>query len=244
MRKIATTILATACATALTAAAAFSAVLLTETFTYADGGLVANSGGNWLTHSGSGTDIQVVGGRAVGLMSNAPDDNRSFAAQTATGKTYACFSVNIPTPAGAITTGNYFLHLKDTGTSNFAARLAVVPSGSTFTFGIGATTTTFTSWTSALSFDTWYVVAISYDAATGMAELWVNPASEASPNVTAGPGTTGFLISSVAMRQSATASIFGFEVDDLGVGTTFGDACGQATPTNSTTWGRLKTIYR
>lgn len=244
MRKIATTTLAAACALVLTAAAASSAVLLTESFPYADGGLVAVSGGNWLNHSGAGTDIGVVSGHAFGNMANAPDDNRSFAAQTATAKTYACFLANIPTPAAAIATSNYFIHLKDTGTSNFAARVAVMPSGSTFTFGIGATSSTFTAWPSALLFDTWYVVAISYDAASGMVELWVNPANELSPKVTAGPGTTGFLISSIAMRQSATASLYTYLVDDIGVGTTFSDACGQATPTSGTTWGRIKTIYR
>src|SRR5690349_3470245 len=112
----------------LSASSAFATTLLTEAFSYANGGLVAGSGGNWTTHSGTGTDIQVVSGHAAGDMASAPDDNRTFTAQTATSKTYACFTVNIPSVVGTPST-NYFAHFKDTGTINFAARVFVVPSG-------------------------------------------------------------------------------------------------------------------
>jgi hypothetical protein len=63
-------------------------------------------------------------------------------------------------------------------------------------------------------------------------------------------GSTGFQISAFAMRQSATATpagttIWKYNVDDIAVGTTFNDACaGQPTGTNSSTWGRVKVLYR
>jgi hypothetical protein len=33
-------------------------------------------------------------------------------------------------------------------------------------------------------------------------------------------------------------------VDNLGVGTTFDDACARPTPTTKSTWGKVKSIYR
>lgn len=226
------------------ASAASAAVLMTETFSYPDGGLVAVSGGNWATHSGSG-DITVVSGKAAGDMALGADDNRTFTAQGATAKTYACFLAMIPTPAAAPVT-NYFAHLKDTGTSNFAARVGVVASGATFTFALGATSfTTPTAWPTALNYNQWYIVATSYDAATGTCEMWIDPANELSPKITVTGGTTGFAISSFALRQSNTGgTAWKFSVDDIGVGTSFTDACQQATPTSQTTWGRIKQIYR
>jgi len=237
-------------AVVLIASSAFASTLMTETFSYANGGLVAGSGGNWTTHSGTGTDIQVVSGHAAGDMVNAPDDNRTFAAQGATAKTFACFTVNIPSVVGTPST-NYFLHFKDTGTINFAARVFVVPSGTTFTFGLSTSTSSPTAtWPTALNYGQTYVVAIDYDAAAGTSDLWVNPADETSPKITGAVGTTGFLLSALAMRESATITPAGsvlwkYNVDDVAVGTTFNDACaGQPTGTNSSTWGRVKVLYR
>src|SRR5690242_15337678 len=58
-------------AVVLSASSAFATTLLTEAFSYANGGLVASSG-TWTTHSGAGTDIQVVSGHAAGDMTQAP----------------------------------------------------------------------------------------------------------------------------------------------------------------------------
>jgi hypothetical protein len=254
MRKIATILLALAFCVAF-AGIASATVLLTEGFSYANGNLVPNGG--WATHSGSGTDVQVLGGRAQGNMNNAPDDNVSFTAQTATAKTYACFEVMIPDPGGS-PHPNYFAHLKDSGTSNFAARVYVLPAGASgFTFGLTASSTSTTvqpvPWsTTPLSYGTTYFITIMYDASAGSAQLWVNPVNEFSPSITATSTSTGFLISSFALRQSSSlptgvtggAVWWNYSVDNVGVGTTFSDACYQVTPTRGTTWGQLKTLYR
>ena len=238
--------------TALAAASPALAVsLMTETFTYPNGGLVAVSGGNWTNHSGAGTDITIASGVANGDEANAPDDNRTFAAQSATAKTYACFKVTIPTPTGAGPIGQaYFAHFKDTGTTIFNARVFVAPSGTTFTFGITAgSSTTPTLWTSALNYNQAYYVVIDYNAATGVAELWVDPTLETSAKVTSSlpAGSTGTLVSAFALREASltAAAAWKFSVDDLGVGTSFADACVSGpVPNVGTTWGRLKTIYR
>jgi hypothetical protein len=247
MKKLVTTILSTALCATLFASAASASVLLIENFNYPAGGLVANSGGNWTNHSGAGTDITILPSfDVVGDMNSAPDDNRTFLAQSATAKTYACLRVMIQDPGGA-PRNNYFFHFKDTGTFNFAARLFVAPQGSTFSFGIGSTGAMTAQWPTALLYDRYYYVTVSYDASTGVSELWVNPANELSPKVTATAGTTGFLLSAVALRESnssGTGVLWKYQVDAIGVGTTFDDACGNATPTSGTTWGQVKTIYR
>lgn len=242
MRKTATTFVAMALI-AMAATPSFATVLMSEGFAYSNGNLVPNGG--WANHSGTGTDIQVTAGRAVGDMASAPDDNKSFTAQTASAKTYYCLEVVIPSIVGAPRL-NYFAHLKDTGTINFAGRLGVAPSGSTFTFALGSTAfTTPTNWGTALSYDTNYRVVVSYNASTGTSEMWVNPANELSTKVTS-TGTAGFLISAFAMRESntGTGTLWKFSVDNVGVGNTFDEACSQFTPAKSPTWGQVKVIYR
>jgi uncharacterized protein (DUF2147 family) len=232
-----------------------------ESFSYANGNLAlapSVSGGNWANHSGStGIDIQVTSGVAVGSMTNTPDDNRAFPAQSATARTYACFGVMIPQPASAPVL-NYFAHFKDSGTFNFGGRVYVAPSGNTFTFGLSVgscgTGCTVALWPSALNYGQWYTVAVMYDAAAGSAQMWVDPSSESSPSITSNTwsGTTnqaGFQLSAFALRQSSSGipsgtSNWGYNVDNIQVGTTFGDLCPSPTPANATTWGRLKAIYR
>lgn len=259
MRKTATALLVLGL-TAVLAAPALAVSLLSETFTYPDGGLVPNGG--WANFSGAAIDIQVVSGTASGSGPNANDDHVLFAAQPIDAKTYACLTVRIPTIAGA-PKPIYFAMLKDAGTSIFVSRLYVLPlAGGGWTFGISysstnATTLGVTPWGAGLSFDTDYTVVINYDPATFTSNLWVNPVNEASTSV-ANTGTAAAVaVSGFGLRQSATASTlppsppfvgatdWGFIVDNVGVGTTFDEACvSPPTPTRSRTWGEVKTIYR
>jgi hypothetical protein len=256
MRKTAIPFLAIGLAVVL-ASPALATNLMSEIFAYPNGSLVPNGG--WATHSGSGTDIQIVSGRAVGSMLNAPDDNRSFTAQAATAKVYACFNVVIPSSAVAPDT-NYFAHFKDTGTTNFLGRVWLGASGSTFTFGLSSTSCACNTncvpvfWSTPLLYDHEYVVTVSYDGSNGNSELWVDAVNESSPKITATGGPVGTVsLSAFALRQSNAAQTgcpagsfaWGYSVDNLGVGTTFADACNFGpTPTRNGTWGQLKTIYR
>lgn len=233
---------------------------MSEGFGYADGNLVPNGG--WATYGGAATDIQVVAGRAVGFGPNANDDHRLFAAQTTADRTYACFHVTIPAIAGA-PKPTYFAELKDGGTTLLVARVYVLPITGGFTFGISHSSTSatvgVTPWSAAsLSYDTQYTVAILYDPVTFTSTLWVDPVNEASPSVSnTNTGSAAIAVSGFGLRQSASASTlpasppyvgtadWSFIVDNVGVGTTFDDACASGpTPTNRSTWGELKTIYR
>jgi hypothetical protein len=234
-------------------------VLLSEGFSYGNGDLVPNGG--WATHSGAASDVQVNTGRAVATMwlaSADKDDNKTFTARTTSDVTYACFEATVPDPGGS-PKPNYFAHFKDTGTSSFLARVYVLPSGATgFTFGITISSSSATvlpvPWGSTLSYGTRYFVVIKYDPAANQAKLWVNPVNEASTSVTHSPtpAATAVAISAFALRQSNSAPTgvtggtagWTVSVDNLGVGTTFDDACFQVTPTRGATWGQVKTLYR
>jgi hypothetical protein len=258
MKKIATAFLALA-AIASFAAPASAVTLVSEGFAYPNGNLTPNGG--WATFSGAVTDIQVVNGRATGSGPNANDDHILFTAQPTTQKTYACFEVVIPPVVGS-PKPIYFAMLKDAGTSIFVARLYVLPlAGGNWTFGIStsstSTTVGVTAWPNPLVYGQNYYLVINYDPVAKSATLWVNPVSEMSPSVTdVNVNSTAVGVAGFGLRQSASAATlpaspsyvgtadWGFSVDNVGVGTSFSDACYQVTPAKSSSWGRVKAIYR
>src|SRR5207247_10151838 len=121
-----------------------------------------------------------------------------------------------------------------------------------------STTACVTPWSaSTLAYDTRYYLVINYDPVAKSSTLWVNPVTESSTSVTnTNSAIAAIAVSGFGLRQSATASTFppsppytgsadwGYSVDNLGVGTTFDDACHQVTPTRTSTWGQVKTRYR
>ena len=252
------------------ATAAFAGNLANDGFGYGNGNLVPNNPGApatgaWATFSGSTGDIQVVSNYATGVVNTsafANDDALPFTAQTLLVPTYYCADVYIPCFGSSAPLLSYFLGLKDASTSNFFAKLHVLSQGTTggFTFGISVTSTSatvgLTPWTSTLSCDTWYRVVAKYDPVAKSATLWVNPTSEASPSVTdVNTGSTSQAISTVFLRQGGGSTvpspgypgtaIWNWRVDNLGVGTTFGDACNEGvTSAKGSTWGNLKSLYR
>ena len=248
MRKITTALLSLGLVAAL-AAPALAGDLVAETFSYPDGALTANAA--WTAHSGAGNKvIQVSLGKVTLQQSSGSgeDVNTPYTARTLTDKTYACFQLNVPTTAGF--TGNtYFAHFKDTGTANFRARTYVAPpqAGGNYTLalsndGVGAQIL----WGSDLTFGVDYTVVISYNAANGDAELWVNPANEASTKIMDTDGGTAVAISTFALRQATpTTGSVNQVIDNLGVGTSFDAACtSDPTSNRSSTWGQIKTLYR
>lgn len=259
MKRLATTLGMLALAAAV-APPAFAVNLFSDGFAYPNGNLTPNGG--WANYSGANVDVQVVGGRATGgaVPNNQNDDHRLFAAQPATGKTYACFIANIPTFAGA-PKPIYFAELKDGGAANLVSRVYVVSfPGGGWTFGISHGSTGaaagVTAWTAPLNFNQDYTLVINYDPVNHSSTLWVNPANELSPSVTdANAAIASLSVSGFGLRQSNAASTlpagqfpgtadWNWAVDNLGVGTTFDDACARPTPTTKSTWGMVKSIYR
>ena len=247
---------------AISATPSFATVLLSESFTYPNGALPPNGG--WANFSGAGTEIQVSSGRAVVDHNSAPDDHIGFPSQSATTKVYACFDVIVPPLAGP-PKPTYFAMIKDVGTSNFVSRVYVLASNGGLTFGISHTSTNttvgLTPWTAPITAGTKYNIVINNDPVNHSSTLWVNPVNELSPSVTdVNASFTEVALDHFGLRESGTASALPpgqaatfagsanaiISVDNLGIGTTFADACAQyqSTPAQRSTWGQVKQIYR
>ena len=264
MKRLATTSRFLALALLASAALFTSAratVLLAESFTYPNGNLAGNGG--WTTFSGTGTDIAVSAGRALGNHANGPDDKTPFPGQPTTVKTYVCFDVVVPAPASGTPKPTYFALLTDGGTTNFFSRVYIVKSGASFTFAVSHSstnaTTGITAWSVPLAYDHKYNVVVAHDPVNKTTTLWVDPASESSASVAdVNAGSTEVSMNSFVLRQSSTASTLPaspdytgttnmtYSVDNVGVGTTFTDAClqYQSTPASHSTWGAVKAMYR
>ncbi len=258
MRKTAIALLL-CCIAALVAAPAMATNLLADAFAYADGGLVPNGG--WANFSGTATDIQVVSGRAVGVGPNANDDHVFFAVQPTTSTTFACLTVRIPAVAGA-PKAIYFFGMKDGGTAAFVSRVYVLPITGGFTFGLSHSSTSATvgvvPWSaSTLLYDHDYNIVINYDPVAKSSTMWVDPVNQASTSVSiTNAAIAALAVQTVFLRQSGTAATlpaspsyagtvdWGFSVDNVGVGTTFTDACSGTVAVERANWSSMKTLYR
>src|SRR5687767_8413600 len=90
-------------ATAIITPPALATVLLDEPFNYPDGGLLANSGGNWTTFAGASQPLTVMNNAVVGLshgtgVPSREDLARAFAvADVTSGELYLSFSFTVNT---------------------------------------------------------------------------------------------------------------------------------------------------
>jgi len=231
------TLLFTFCLTA----ASFGQALLTEDFNYGEtaGDLTAVSSSAWTAHSGttgfvsyditglSMTDYPSsgVGGAAMILAASAEDVNRTFAAQT-TGNVYGSALVSIT----AASTGNYFIHLKDSG-NNFRAKVgAKDDSNGKVLFGIGSSSSTLVYGTTVFELNTTYLLVFSYNIGTGVSNLYVLSAvassEPASPEAT-DTGSTGTEMISIAFRQ--TSGIPDAKIDGVRVALNWADIMNNST---------------
>ena len=208
---------------------------LYENFDYggSSGSLITVSGGNWTTHSGTANQVSYttsslsmasypssgIGGSVTIIGSNSEDVNRAFTTQIS-GVVYMSALVNI----SAVTTGNYFIHLKDDG-NNFMARVSAKDDGTgKILFGIAASSTLVYG-TTPFDLNTTYLVVASYNIDNGASNLYVlssPPATEPLTPEATDSGTSGIPISSVALRQSG--SIPTATIDGIQIGTTWSSA--------------------
>ena len=207
--------------------AALGQVLTSDNFNYV--GALTDNG--WTAHSGAGNKVVMADGAIATLEQSGgsgEDVNRSFAPQGATDKVYAGFDLWVDTADLFRLDGNglYLAHFKDSGFA-FRGRTGVVqgPGGQGWGLAINADSSNLgagATWPSDLMFDTWHRVVISWDAASGTSELWLNPTIETDPKITHTGGNSGDLIEAFALRQSNDYT--GFQrVDNVVVGLTFGD---------------------
>lgn len=207
--------------------AAFGGVLTSDNFNY-NGALTANG---WTAHSGAGNKVIMANGVFATLQQSGgsgEDINLGFGPLGAADTVYAAFDLMVVTAdlSGLDGNGLYLAHFMDAGFA-FRARTGVVqaPGGGDFGLAINADNSNLgagATWASDLTFDTWYRVVISWDAGTGVSELWLNPTLETDPSISHTGSFTGDLMAGFALRQSNDYT--GSQgIDNVIVGTTFGD---------------------
>jgi hypothetical protein len=270
MRKLATHLLVLTAAIAF-ASSASATQLLTEDFSYALGtGLNGTNG--WSAHSGAGTNPQTVNtaggltyagyassgiGNLLGpLATSGEDNNKAFTGQTS-GATYAALMINT---ASTQATGDYLFHFFDGAiTGNiFRARVFLKkdPSSTNYAFGIQFGSTINTVYTPySYTLGSTHLLVLKYTfvagAANDIASLFVDPPVDCSEPGAATVSTTdatqtdAALLDGVCIRQGSAANAASAQLDGIRVATTWIEAvCGNISPTQSSTWGRLKAIYR
>ena len=214
-----------------------AAQLLAESFSYSDGPLVTMSGGTWNTHSGTSGQMDVISGRVDMRVPATEDVSTTLTGQpypTATSTVlYASFTARItalPSPGG-----QYFAHFRNNSTG-FRAKVFAQTTGAgagLFRLGIAnAANTASVTNDLNLSLDTDYRVYIRYVVSNATSSLWVDPASEASPSVSAMDSASAQTITSFALRQDSGIGIIA--LDDLHIGTSFADVQGAASITAPT----------
>jgi len=214
-----------------------AALVLNETFTYADGPLTQVSSGVWSNHSGTLMQVDVSANKVNLSQAESEDVNALLTGRPYTsGNLYASFVVNfsaLPT-SGA---GTYFAHFKDDGVVNLRARVFATAAGAaagTFRVGVANGGGAAVIIARDLPLGTDLLLVLRYDAATGVSTLWINPGSEGATadradgtDSATAPGITTF-----ALRQSnATGGMGVLTLDDLKVGTAFSDVVAGGDPT-------------
>ncbi len=213
--------------------------LLDENFEYGDtpGDLTAVSGGNWVAHSGAGNGpVQYqtsslsfpgygssgIGGSATFAGTGSEDVHRTFPDQTA-GDVYYAALVNL---SAATSTGTYFLHLSDGGTSNFRGRFFARDSSGTLQFGLSSSGSTGTYSDVPFAYNTTYLVVVKFNVTTGDSALYVldtfSPTEPDTPLLTS--TGTGYHMLAICIRQGANGPT-GI-VDGIRVATTWDEVVG------------------
>jgi hypothetical protein len=214
---------------------ASATVLLTESFTYTNGGLVANSGGNWTNLSGTGTFLQVSGGEVSGIVHGSgsrEDAVRIFTGTPLTTQGFASFEFTVTTAPTAVQ--DYFFTFTYEA-SNFRGRVFIAapssPDSSAFRIGISNVTTTAANivFSSNLTINTTYSIVVRAGA-NGVinSALWVGTDATAflpgAPTITATDVYGVETLSRVVIRQGGTVTTANSaNFDSLLVGTGFSD---------------------
>ena len=198
--------------------------IFSDTFTYPDGSLNANSSFTWNTTSGSNGQMQVLSGKVL-LSGTNTEDVAAFLGVSSYPPhqgwiLYASFTVDFQ--RRPLNTGNYFAHFRNVGNS-FGARVFSVTNGAApgkFRLGLSNNANSpSVIWPTDLDTNVTYTVVTRMNVGTGASRLWVSPASEVSASITATDATFPFEVFTYAFRQDS--NIGDMAVDDFKCGTSF-----------------------
>jgi hypothetical protein len=225
--------------------AAKATLLFSEAFNYSAGGLVnnANPGGGTWTGGNSGLNIVSgnltysgladQGGNSLQINNGAAGTSYITFANQTSGQVYYSFLFN----ASVVDSANTYFTAMNPGTSvpngssdaidvyyNSTGKLAVRGAAQAASSGTGA----------ALTLNTTYFIVEMIDLDAHTASLWINPTpGAAAPTVTASlSGLTATAVDNVGFKAQAGTGTF--VVDNLLIGTTWGDVTPTPTPEPST----------
>jgi len=258
MRRVLVLSLAALALVSLTATAN-ATLVVKDTFTSTTGypvnlvGHTPEIGGTWAAHSATGlSPIQIVNDNPPATLPGAAylsqgsgsreDAHTNFLNNEVAGagsKYWAGFCVKV---TGTDPLSNvYFAHFKDSGTSNFVARVGVTdPSVTDFQVALfSASSTVGATWPTPLLYNTWHRIVTSYEFTTGLQEMWVDPNPALGPY---DPGQvtpiswTGFASTAIedySFRQATitpTSGVSQQTIDNLAVGNNISDWPDVASP--------------
>lgn len=239
------------------AANSHAGVIFSDAFSYPNGGIVTNSAGVWAANTGTANTMLVTNQELIVFASRSEDIAASLGSTYMTnGSTpalYASFTVKCtvrPTTAsGGI--GSYLAHFSGPNAngplSGARCRVwasitnvanATLANQNNFMLSIVNASTgnaTNAQWTTELATNVAHTVVVKYEVGTLTSKMWINPTAESDPSVTGSDfpvdlfDTSGGLVNvtSFSFRQ-ANSSAGTFFIDNLKVGTSFGDATGQS----------------
>ncbi len=202
-----------------------AAIVLSDTFPYTNGVLTNASAGKW-RHTTGGTDEVNVTNGLVELTRTETEDVASSLAVSypaSSGTTlYSRFTVYVLSPPNGAS-GNYFAHLDGTSAR---ARVFVVTNGAAvgkFRLGLAnGGTTASVNWAADLNTNQTYTVVTRHVINNATATLWVDPASDSDPSITAADVVSASSANAFAWRQDP--GLGALLVDDLLVASSFGEA--------------------
>lgn len=198
--------------------------IFSDTFTYPDGSLNAQSSFTWNTTSGSNGQMQVLSGKVL-LSGTNTEDVAAFLGVSSYPPhqgwiLYASFTVDFK--RRPLNTGNYFAHFRNAGNS-FGARVFSATNGAApgkYRLGLANNANSpSVIWPTDLDTNVTYTVVTRMNVGTGTSRLWVSPASEASASITATDASFPFEVFTYAFRQDS--NIGDMAVDDFKCGTAF-----------------------
>ena len=198
--------------------------IFSDTFTYPDGSLNAQSSFTWNTTSGSNGQMQVSSGKVI-LSGTNTEDVAAFLGINSYPPhqgwiLYASFTVDFK--RRPLNTGNYFAHFRNVG-NGFGARVFSVTNGAApgkFRLALSNNANSpSVIWPTDLDTNVTYTVVTRMNVGTGTSRLWVSPASEASAAITATDASFPFEVFTYAFRQDS--NIGDMQVDDFKCGTSF-----------------------
>jgi hypothetical protein len=228
-------------------------IVLSDTFSYPDGGIITNSAGVWIPNTGTANTMLVSNQQLIVSTSRSEDmaaalSGGPFQTNGATPALYASFKLKctgLPTVGGA-----YFAHF--TGANTFGAltghRARLWSSLNNVAQARNAFSTNFVlyllnstnnittaQWPTELTTNQTYTIVIKYQVANLTATMWVDPTSESDPNISGNDYPADLYdtangvvnVSNYAFRQATGEGTMW--IDDLKVGTSFSDVAGANT---------------